>query len=114
MGSLYKNVTFGVNATNTEAISLNSYSLVGFTTGSTCTNNALTFLVSNDDATYYPLYDNTSTEVSITGSQIPRAYSLDAVTFWPWQFVKIRQGTSASALAQLTWPAVITLSLQQI
>jgi hypothetical protein len=61
----------------------------------------LTFLVSLDGVTFYPAYDETSTEISLTTTTAARAYRLHpSLIMWPW--LKVREGTSASAVAQKT------------
>jgi len=95
--------TFVVGQTTSGSIVLNNSTLMGVTiSGSKITGTAMTFLVSTDGTNYYSLYDDTSTEVSVTVTTAARSYIVDPKVFLPWSFVKARLGTSASAVAQAT------------
>ena len=87
---------------------------VGITTGSNITGTALTFLVSNDNVTYVSLYDETSTEVSLTITTAARGYALPLPQTWPWKFMKVRLGTSASSVAQTLVTTNFTLVTRAI
>jgi hypothetical protein len=60
---------------------------------------ALTAQVSQDDATYYDLYDATGTEWSAT-VVAAHAVALDITTFTGIRFIKLRSGTGAAPVAQ--------------
>lgn len=112
-----QNVTTGsivVGNTTTNPIKLNELNAVGITTGSNITATTLTFLVSVDGTTYTPLYDSASTEVSLTVTTAARSYSLSPGVFYPWNFVKIVEGTSASNVAQKTVTTFIDLNAKMI
>ena len=95
--------SFVVGQTTNGAITLNNSTLMGVTiSGSKITGTAMTFTVSTDGTNYYALYDDTSTEVSLTVTTAARSYIIDPKAFLPWSFVKARLGTSASAVAQAT------------
>jgi hypothetical protein len=65
----------------------------------TWTAAVLTFSVSNDNATYYDLYDQFGVEM--TGqAAASRAIILSPSDFIGWRYVKIRSGTSASPVNQ--------------
>jgi hypothetical protein len=102
MSNYYRTVTsFAVGQSQTEAIKLNEKTICGLiVTGSHITATSITFLGSGDGVTYYPLYDDASTEVSITTGSYARAYSLLPTTFYAWNYAKVREGTSASAVLQ--------------
>lgn len=93
--------SFVVGNTTTNSVQLNSGTLMGVTiTGSAITGTAMTFLVSNDGVNFYPLYNDSSTEVSLTIAGSARSYNVTPMDFMPWGFVKARLGTSASAVTQ--------------
>ncbi len=102
-----------VGQTTTNPIQLNEGILVGFTTGSNITATALTFLVSKDGTdTYLPLYDSTGTEVSFTVTTAARSYSTDIKTMLPWRWIKLREGTSASAVTQKVVDTLVTFNVE--
>lgn len=93
--------SFVVGQSESNAVQLNEGTLVGLTvSGSTLSASSVTFLASADGVTYLPLYDDTGTEVALTVSTAARNYTLDPSVFFPWNFIKARQGTSASAVLQ--------------
>lgn len=103
-----------IGATTSGSITLNQMTPVALmTSASVITGTSITFLVSTDNSTYVPLYDETSTEVSLTFSGSPRAWGLPIKNLFGWPFMKVRLGTSASAKAQATYNAPITLLCEQ-
>ena len=82
----------------------NNRALVGVITPSTWTAAAITFKVSMDDSTYYPLMDAAGVEVIIPSASIATgaswAFALDPLDFIPWKYVKLQSGTNASAANQ--------------
>jgi hypothetical protein len=93
--------TFVVGQSQTGIIKLNERVLTGvIISGSTTTGSLVTFLVSNNGTNFYPLYDSTGTEVSLTVTTAARAYNLNPEVFMPWNYVKARLGTSGSAVLQ--------------
>jgi hypothetical protein len=97
---------FVVGQSETSAIKLNERTVTGFiVSGSTITGTAVTFLVSFDGIIFYPLYDYDSSEVSITVAGSARGYNLNPLLFTPWNHIKARLGTSASAVLQTTYDA---------
>lgn len=100
--------------TSTNPIQVNELSLIGLTTGSNITATALTFLVSTDGVTYTPLYDSTSTEVSLTVTTAARSYALKPDIFYGWNFLKVVEGTSASNVAQKTVNTILSLNAKAI
>ena len=110
MGLNYLSASVVVGQTTSNRIILGENNTpVGITTGSNITGTVLTFLVSNDNITYVPLYDDTSTEDSLTVTTDARAYSFLPTQTWPWRFIKIREGNSASAVAQATVNTLFTI-----
>jgi len=104
MAKYIESGTFVVGQSETSAIKLNERTVTGFiVSGSTITGTEVTFLVSFDGTTFYPLYDYDSTEVSITVASSARGYNLNPLLFTPWNHIKARLGTSASAVLQATY-----------
>jgi hypothetical protein len=100
----------GATATGTQttAVTLNEKVLTGIVvSGSIITGSYITFLVSNDGTTFYPLYDSSNTEVTLIPTSASRAFNVNPENFLPWSFVKARLGTSASPKAQATYDTTI-------
>ena len=94
---------FVIGQSQTNSILMNENTLVGvIVTGSYLTASEITFLVSDDNTTFYPMYDSSSAELSITTGSYARGYSLDAESFFAWDYIKARQGNSASPVNQIT------------
>jgi hypothetical protein len=95
---------FAAGESQTEAIQLNEqFTLTGITiTGSKISGSLMTFLVSDDGTNYYPLYDSSSAEVSLTTTTEARSYALYPFSFLSWNFVKGRLGTTGSPVLQAT------------
>ena len=108
-----KSGSFAVGSTETTPISLNEYALVGITSGSNLTATSLTFQVSSDNVIWYPLFTDLG-EYAITASSAVRAYALDPTAFMGWNLVKLRQGTSSSAVAQATATGLVTFLLRDM
>jgi hypothetical protein len=107
-------VTLEVGDTISSTISLNGWTPTGLiVSGSSLTASKLTFLVSNNDLDFYSLYDQTA-EISVTTGSYLRAYSLDWTKMQGWKFMKIRSGTSASAVAQATIATGIEVNIKEI
>lgn len=108
MAKYKENGTFVVGQSQTGVIKLNERTLTGFiVSGSTITGTSVTFLVSFDGINFYPLYDYDSSEVSITTAGSARGYNLNPLLFTPWNHIKARLGTSASAVNQATYDAEV-------
>lgn len=101
----YKNIaTVVVDDTESGIIYLNETVPTGFiVSGSVITGSLVSFLVSSDGVNFYPLYDSSSSEVSLAVSTTPKAYNLNPEVFMGWNFIKTRLGTSGSAKAQKTY-----------
>jgi len=107
--------SIAVGQSTTTAIELNANSILGITTASNVTGSAITFLVSVDGTNYFSLYDDTSTEVAlILSASATRAYNLPINTFYPWNHVKIREGTSASPVNQQTNNIIFNISTARL
>lgn len=115
MGLNYKSGSIVVGQTRSNAIILGENNTpVGITTGSNITGTALTFLVSNDNITYLPLYNSDSTEISLTVTTAARSYELQPLETWGWRFMKIREGNSASSVAQATVDTLFTVVTRKL
>ena len=96
--------SFVVGNTTTNPVQLNARNLSGITiTGSCITGTSMTFLVSTDGTNFYPLYSDSSAEISLTTGSFARSYNVNSLDFAPWGWVKARLGNSASAVAQATY-----------
>lgn len=96
-----KSVTIANAASLSDASVLDlTRSLVGLITPAAWTAAPITFKVSMDDVTYYPLMDDTGTEVIIPSASIPTgaawACALDPADFIAWRYVKVQSGTNAA------------------
>lgn len=97
--------------TTSNAILLNEFWPWGIITGSNITSSTLGFLGSADNVTYVPVYNKDSTEVTITAtSGSYRGYVLDPVSFAPYNYIKVREGTAASAVVQQTVNTLFTIT----
>ena len=104
--------SFVVGNSQTNPIYTNEDSLIGlvFTGGSiAATGSQVSFMVSPDGTNYYPLFDYNGTEVTMPVSASNRAYNLNHDVFESWNYVKIRLGTSTSAVLQTTYDLSLTL-----
>jgi hypothetical protein len=106
MQTISGSFVLGNTTTNTFIMGEN-HCPIGFSSGSTLNGTTMTFLVSDSDSgPFLPLYDDNSIEVSLTITTAARAYRLDPLDFWPWSRIKLRLGTSASAVAATSTTAV--------
>lgn len=81
------------------AVDLNGESLWGIIMPSAWTTAVITFSVSNDNVTYYPLrYNGSEHQQAEAAASV--AITIDPVILNPGRYVKVRSGTSASAVAQ--------------
>jgi hypothetical protein len=102
-----------VGQSTSNPIVLNSYTPSNLSTSaSVVTGTTITFLVSHDGTNYMPLYDDTSTEVSLTAAASARAWGLKPGAFFGWSYLKVRLGTSASAKLQATYNLPMTITLE--
>lgn len=109
--------TIGIGETQTDSIPQNEQRLVGITAGSNITAGDIGFLVSLDGENFSSLYNelfSSSVEVLLTSASYVRGFVFDPMVMSPWTHVKIREGTSASAVAQSAsdGPAVFKLSFK--
>lgn len=102
--------TIAVGNTESAFIRMNERTGTGLiVSGSVISGSLVSFLVSNNGVDFYPLYDSSSTEISIIVNTTPKAYNLNPEAFMGWNFIKTRLGTSASPKAQQTYNAEIEI-----
>jgi hypothetical protein len=108
--------TFTVGASQTDVVQLNDiYTLTGVTiTGSSTTGSLITILGSSDGVTFYPVYNSSSAEISLTSGSTAKTYALDPNAFLSYDFVKARLGTSGSPKLQTTANEEILFHLKTI
>ena len=90
----------------------NGYRLVGLCTASTWDAAKISFAVSNDDTTYYTLYDETGAEINVSSAITgAAAIALNPADFIGWDYVKVRSGLVGAATNQVD-ATVVTLVFQ--
>jgi len=94
--------TFVVGQSQTDAIQLNElFTLVGVAiSGSKISGSLISFLGSEDGTNFYPVFDNSSVEVTLTTTTVSRIYAVDPNAFLGLNYLKARLGTSGSANLQ--------------
>ena len=117
MPKIENTYTIPVGQTTSGSIYLNEGALTGlYISGSVITSTTLTFLASNDNGINFgALYDSDSTEVSlsVTSASI-RSYALNPADFMSFDVIKLRLGTSASAVAQATYPLTVVATIDNL
>lgn len=107
--------SFTIGQSQTSALLCGEWDLVGLSiSASTITGTTITFLTSYDGVTYLPLYDETGTEQTLTVGAYARNYTLQPYTFFPWNYVKLRLGTSASPVNQATYNTDVKFILRSM
>ena len=85
--------------TISTAIDLGEFTAFGITIPAGWTTANLTFQVSNDNVTWYDMYDSFGSEYTVTAAA-SRAILLPVVDFVGFRYLKIRSGTSAAGVTQ--------------
>ena len=115
---LRKNISgnFAIGSSTTDVIQLNeNYSLAGIIiTASYVSGSLMSFIGSDDGVTFYPIYNSSSAEVTLTVTSASRCYSLNPNDFLGFNFIKARLGTSGSAKNQVTQPQPVVFTLKSI
>ena len=95
-------VTIATGTALSGAVSLGAKVLSAIIIPSAWTAAALTFQASENGTTWYDLYDDGGTEVSIVSGAVAasRRISLDPSAFASVSFVKVRSGVTATPVAQ--------------
>ena len=83
-------------------------------TGSSISGSLVSFLGSDDGASFYSVFNSSSTEVTLTTTSSARSYALDPNAFLGWNHIKARLGTSGSAKLQATYDQGILLLCKTI
>lgn len=102
----YRTATIAINASLSDAIGSRGLLLAGIIMPSAWTAANLTFQVSHDDTTYNNVYDSSGVEKQVTASA-SRYIILDPSEWSGAQFIKVRSGTSGSAVTQAAARSVI-------
>jgi hypothetical protein len=103
--------SFVVGNTTTNSFFLQGGIPVGIIfSGSTISASNVTVLVSMDNSNFYPLYDETS-EINISASSVARAYSVNWTKVQGWNYMKLRLGNSASAVAQKLVDSLVQINI---
>lgn len=101
-GSTTRKATIPKDEALSNAVPLGGFTHVGIAVPSAWTAASLTFQVSDtEEGTYVDLYTDTGTEVAVAAatSQAIGLVSCAGV-FAPFEFMKIRSGTSATSVSQ--------------
>ena len=109
----FKTLTIANGAAISDALDISNRTLVGVITPSAWTAAAISFTVSMDGTTYYPLYKGDA-EVTIATGQISateaRAFRLDPVDFAGWKYVKVQSGINGTTVNQGAARSVIAVA----
>ena len=97
-GSVTLNIA-DATAVTSAAADLLGNRLVGIVMPATWTAAVMTFQVSNDGITYQELYGSTGSAISYTVVQAHNV-NVPIADFAAWQFIKVRSGTSGTAVNQ--------------
>jgi len=94
--------TIAIGESQSGILLTNEGTLVGlsFTSGSISASQ-ISFLGSTDGVAFYPLYDKSGAEVTLPVVKL-RSYALSEENFSAWDYIKIREGISASPVLQAT------------
>lgn len=107
-------VTIANGASLSGAANLGGGRLCAIATDAAWDTNSVSFQVSADGVTYYDLYfDNAlaGTEYAVTGVVASKFYALQPAQFLAVNYVKVRSGTTGSAVNQ-NGDTVITLFVE--
>lgn len=101
--SNYVDVLFDISVDDdqTEVINLGGRVLTGIYMPAAWTAAALTFLASYDGTNFFPIYDDTGTEVSVTAAASTFITINPSTWFGTLHYLKIRSGTAGTPVAQL-------------
>lgn len=103
MGNTYVvTATVASGASQSGELNVGDWTYAGLVMPSEWTTADITFLVSNKSGgTFVPLYDDAGIEVTVKASQgTAVGLANAALALAPWRYVKLRSGTSASAVNQ--------------
>jgi hypothetical protein len=105
--------TIAAAGTLSDAIQIGPWKYMGLVMPAVWATAGMTFAVCNKaDGTFLPLYDDAGIEVSATvAASKATALNLAALSLAPWNYVKLRSGTVASAVAQAGPKATKTIAV---
>ena len=108
--TIIQTVTIGAGASLSGASTLyKGYRLVGLCTASTWDAAKISFAVSNDDSTYYTLYDEDGAEVNVSNALTgAAAVAVDPANFIAWDYIKVRSGVVGTPTNQVD-ATIVTL-----
>jgi len=92
--------TIAINASLSDSINLGGGKLAGIQMSAAWTAAVITFQGSEDGTTFYDLYDRYGSEISWTVVAGKLHCNDDVVPFLSIRFLKVRSGTTASAVTQ--------------
>lgn len=104
-----QSITIANGASLSSAIDLQGTSVVAIQMPSAWTAANLTFQGSNDDSTFDNLYDSSGTEVQVTAAA-SRYIAITPTNFQGVRYLKIRSGTSGSAVNQAADRVLVLVS----
>lgn len=84
------------SGTTSAAVDTHGTSIVGYILPATFTGTAITFEVSNDNSSFYSLYNTDGTEISHTVAQ-NTAVGISPLDFAGWRFIKFVSGSTEAA-----------------
>lgn len=94
-------VTIASGQSLSAAADLGGARLCGIILPATWTSASISFAVSSDGVTYFPLYTDGVVEYSIANAAaVSVAYGLNISILAPWRYVKVRSGLVGAATAQ--------------
>ena len=94
------NATLTSGQSLTGALNMKNKILMALEIPSTWTTANITFQVSIDGTNYNDLYDSDGNEVTFTTVAGKHQYSKDPLAFIPFNWIKLRSGTTAVAVNQ--------------
>ena len=111
--SVTQTVTIGAGASLSGASTkYPGFRLLAVMTASTWDAAKLTFEVSNDGTNFFTLTKE-GTEYEVASVTAAKAIALETSVFLPWDYIKVRSGTSAAAVNQVD-ATIVTLVLMPI
>lgn len=112
IGKIPSSVTIANGATVSDSHYFGDEVLSGIVTPASMTGTTLTFQVSDDNTTFFTLYDSTNVAISVTISS-SRAYALNPLDFIGWQYMKIVSGTAETGAKIITIEKTKVLNLSR-
>lgn len=109
-----KTATIASGASLSGAIDLEYLFVTEILIPSTFDGTAITFQKSDDNSTFYDLYDEDGVEINFPASA-SRIINISQVTkLYGFRYLKIRAGTAASPTAQTTTDTILTVMVRSL